>query len=132
MKKKVILLLLSTIMSLSLIACGDIIVDDANDEVSQQLQKDYDFYSESIDVLKAGMELDTEHANAVFKTLIDVGLDEEITYCFDEKDCYKVWWGLEKVDVYLSDGTVEKIVDGEKLLYSTTETFLNKIGRASL
>ncbi len=97
---------------------SDVIVEDTE---SVQLAQDYAFYTESVDKLKSDMNLDTPQANAVFKLLIEVGLNEEIDYCFDEDGFYKVWWGGHRFDVYLSDGSVEKIMDGDDQLYPGAE-----------
>lgn len=89
--------------------------------VSEYASK-YDFYADSVEKLKDDMDLSDEEADKVFGALLEVGLDEEITYCFDEKDdsdnpYFKVWWGLNKVDVYLKDNAVDKILDGDEILY---------------
>lgn len=116
MKKTFSLLLICSALCI-LTACG-ILVSES--ETSKQLAESYDFYSDSIDVLKEDMELDTEKANAVFEALVTVGLDEKITYCFDKDGFYKVWWGLTAVDVYLSDGVVEKIMNGNLQIYPSS------------
>ncbi len=82
----------------------------------------YDFYADSIEVLKDDMEITDEEADKVFGALIEIGLDEEITYCFNETDdndnqYFKVWWGLNKVDVYLKDNAIDKILDNDEILY---------------
>lgn len=97
---------------------SDVIVEDTE---SVQLAQDYTFYTESVSKLENDMNLDPSQANAVFKALLEVGLNEEISYCFDEDGFYKVWWGLNSVDVYLSEGLVEKIMDGDKQLYPSAE-----------
>lgn len=125
MKKTFLLLLICSALCI-LTACN-VLVDKSEEEseTSKQLAESYGFYSDSIEVLKEDMELDTEKANAVFQTLVTVGLDEKITYCFDEDEFYKVWWGLTSVDVYLSDNVVEKIFDGDNQLYPTPENDLH-------
>lgn len=119
--KKLLLLLLSTIMIIS--CCGCIEEEDpatADAERSQQFSESYDFYNDSIDVLKEKMELNTLQANSVFEILVDIGVDEKINYCFAKDDYYDVWAGLRKMQVYLSDGSVEKILQDETELYPTT------------
>lgn len=121
MKKKVLILAFCS-LALYLSACGEgssgTTVEDTE---SAQLAQDYAFYGDSVDKLEDGMNLGTSQANGVFKVLIDVGLDEEISYCFDKDEFYKVWWGSNNVDVYLADGTVEKIMDGDKQLYPISD-----------
>lgn len=99
--------------------------------VSEYASK-YDFYTESVEKLKDDMELTDEEADKVFGALLEVGLDEEITYCFDEKDdsdnpYFKVWWGLNKVDVYLKDNAVDRIMDDNEQLFPTIPTTNNKL-----
>ena len=84
---------------------------------STKLAETYDFYEESITILENDMNIDTEKANSVFEALIEVGLDEKITYCYDRDDYFKVWWGLTSVDVYLSDGAVDKIMNEDEQIY---------------
>ncbi len=89
--------------------------------VSEYASK-YDFYADSIEKLKDDMELTDEEADKVFGALLEVGLDEEITYCFDEKDdsgnqYFKVWWGLNNVDVYLKDNAVDRILEDDEVIY---------------
>lgn len=89
--------------------------------VSEYASK-YDFYADSIEILKDDMELTNEEADKVFGVLLEVGLDEEVTYCFDEKDdsgnqYFKVWWGLEYVNVYLRNNIVDKILDRDVVIY---------------
>lgn len=118
MKRK-LLLLLSCVLLFSITACTSSDSGDKDEERSTQLQETYDFYADSIETLEKEMKLDTKKANDVFEILIDIGLDEEISYCFEENDFYKVWWGLNKVNVYLTNGSVQKITDEDKLLYSS-------------
>lgn len=62
-----------------------------------EYESKYDFYADSIEVLKDDMELTNEEADKVFGTLLEVGLDEKIKYCFDtvdnESEYFEVWWG---------------------------------------
>lgn len=90
----------------------------------------YDFYADSLDVLKDDMELTDEEADKVFGALIEIGLDEEITYCFNKADdndnqYFNVWWGLNKVDVYLKNNLVDKIIDNGKQIYPESKEHLN-------
>lgn len=118
MKKKSILALF--IAFITLVGCGN--AEDSSstiveDTESAQLDEQYAFYDDCVNKLENDMNLNTSQANAVFNTLIEVGLDEEISYCFDKDSFYKVWWGSNNVDVYLADGMVEKIMDRDKQLY---------------
>lgn len=86
-----------------------------------EYESKYDFYADSIEVLKDDMELTNEEADKVFGTLLEVGLDEKIKYCFDtvdnESEYFEVWWGLTRIDVYLKDSAVDKILDDDQVLY---------------
>lgn len=128
MKKK-ILLLLSCALLLSVTACtsndSGTSTEDKDEERTAQLQETYDFYAESIDRLEKEMKLDTKKANDVFEILISIGLNEEVSYCFEEDGFYKVWWGLNKVNVYLIDGSVQKIMDEDKQIYPSENKPLN-------
>lgn len=138
MKKKIIAITLTSTMAICcfglsgcLVSKTDSSVTSASSFVSEYASK-YDFYADSVKKLKDDMELTDEEADKVFGTLIEVGLDKEISYCFDEKDdkgnqYYKVWWGTNKFDVYLKNNTVEKIMDNGEQLFpaSSTSNILN-------
>ncbi len=85
------------------------------DPVTINLSSKYDFYFESIEVLMDEMEIDLDSANTIFQALIDIDLDEEISYCFDDSidaEHYTIWWGLTRVEAYITDdGTLKKITD---------------------
>lgn len=119
MKKKLLLLLLLVgLMCISLCACES--DEDADATRSNELSEKYEFYDDSISTIRGEMELTTKQANSVFETLIEVGLDEEVNHCFSNKDeFYDVWWGLTKVQVYLTDGAVSKITAEDFELYPT-------------
>ena len=124
MKKKLLLVFMSCTLLFTFVGCSstdtktDVSAsEEAEDALSGKLRKSYDFYDDSIEEIKKNMELDTEKANAVFETLIEIGLDDKITYCFSEDEYFKVWWGLKKVNVYLSGGVVEKILEGDTQIY---------------
>lgn len=124
MKKKIIAIALicaSTISFLNLSGCIVEKTDSSSSFVSEYASK-FDFYTDSVKILKDKMELSDEEADKVFGTLLEVGLDEEISYCFDETDdsdnqYFKVWWGLNYVNVYLKDKSVEKILDRNIVIY---------------
>lgn len=131
MKKKIIAIALICSFAVGCIGLSSCTTSDVSNSatsgnskssfVSEYASK-YDFYADSVEKLKDDMELTNEEADKVFGVLLEVGLDEEITYCFDEKDdsdnpYFKVWWGLNKVDVYLKDNAVDKILDGDEILY---------------
>lgn len=124
MKKKIIaiaLICMSTVSCLNLSGCLVEKSDNSSSFVSEYASK-YDFYADSVETLIDDMELTDEEADKVFSVLLEVGLDEEITYCFDEKDdsgnpYFKVWWGLNHVNVYLKNNIVDKILDNDVVIY---------------
>lgn len=123
MKKKIIAIVLICISAISCLNLSGCLVDksDSSSFISEFASK-YDFYADSIEILKDDMELTDEEADKVFGVLLEVGLDEEITYCFDGTDdegnaYYKVWWGLNHVNVYLKDNVVDKILDRDIVIY---------------
>ena len=131
MKKKIIAIALICSFAVGCIGLSGCTTSDVSNSatsgnskssfVSEYASK-YDFYADSVEKLKDDMELTNEEADKVFGVLLEVGLDEEITYCFDEKDesdnqYFKVWWGLNKVNVYLENNTVSMIFDGDKIIY---------------
>lgn len=106
-------------MIMSLSACESSSDNSESQSINSELNEKYDFYSDSVSVLKDNMNISSSQADSVFEILISIGLDEKITYCFDETDYYKVWWGLTSVDVYITDGNIQKIMNGNKQLYSS-------------
>lgn len=131
MKKKIIAIALISTMAISCLNLSGCLVSktdssatsdsSASSFVSEYASK-YDFYADSVEKLKDDMELTDEEADKVFGALIEVGLDKEISYCFDEKDdndnpYFKVWWGTNKVDVYLKDNAVDKILEDDEIIY---------------
>lgn len=123
MKKKIIAIVLICISAISCLNLSGCLVDksDSSSFISEFASK-YDFYADSIEILKDDMELTDEEADKVFGVLLEIGLDEEITYCFDDTDdkgnaYYKVWWGLNHVNVYLKNNVVDKILNRDVVIY---------------
>lgn len=135
MKKKIIIIALICTLASGCISISGCTTNQASSSTTEssfvsEYSAQYDFYSDSVEKLKDEMELTDEEADKVFGALLEVGLDEEISYCFDEKDdndnpYFKVWWGSNKVDVYLKDNAVEKIFDGDKPIYPQSNEKLN-------
>lgn len=97
------------------------IATSENSFVSKYASK-YNFYDDSIKVLKDDMKLTDEEADKVFGILLQVGLNEEISFCFDKTDeqdntYYEVWWGFNEVDVYLQNNIIDKILDRDVVIY---------------
>lgn len=128
MKKKIIAIALICVSILSCLNLSGCLVDKSDNSSSfvSEYESKYDFYSDSVKVLKDDMELTDGEADKVFGALIKIGLDEEITYCFDSTDdedstYYKVWWGLSHVNVYLKNNIVDKIIDRNAVIYENGE-----------
>jgi hypothetical protein len=122
LKRKLIIGIISAALIMSLSACESSSDNSESQSINSELSKKYDFYSDSVSILKDNMNITSSQADSVFETLISIGLDDKITYCFDEKDYYKVWWGLKYVNVYMKNGIVEKILDRSTQVYPTTES----------
>lgn len=125
MKKKIIAIALICSFTVGCIGLSGCVESSStvseNSFVSAYASK-YNFYNNSIEVLKDDMNLTDEEADKVFGVLLQVGLDEEISFCFDKKDeqdntYYEVWWGFYDVDVYLKNNVVDKIFDGKFVIY---------------
>lgn len=128
MKKKIIAIVLTSTMAICCFGLSGCLVSKTDSSVTSESSftseyaSKYDFYVDSVKKLKDNMELTDEEADKVFGVLIEAGLDEEITYCFDEQDdsgnpYFKVWWGTNKVNVYLENNTVSMIYDGDNIIY---------------
>ena len=121
MKKKIIAIALicaSTISFLNLSGCIVEKTDSSSSFVSEYASK-YDFYADSINVLKDDMKLTDEEADKAFVILIECGIDEEITYCLEKEDdnhnkYFKVHYGLDYLNVYLKDNVIEKVLDSNE------------------
>ncbi len=124
MKKKIIAVVLICTLASGCISISGCTTNQASSTTPEssfvsEYSAQYDFYSDSIEKLKDEMELTDEEADKVFGVLLEVGMDEEISYCFDETDdsdnqYFNVWWGLNNVDVYLKDNIVEKVLDSNE------------------
>ena len=124
MKKRVVLLLLSSILSIGILGCSNTSTADSaksKEDFKSEIASQYDFYDDSVAVLKKEMEVNSEQADSIFQILVSVGMDEKITYCFDKDEFFKVWWGSNSVDMYAEDGIVEKIMDGSNQLYPSSD-----------
>lgn len=108
--------------------CGVVKVDEQTEDtlqaatatqetINSELAEKYDFYQETIEKIIEEMEVTQEQADKIFSILIECGMDKKVSYIFDEDKYYKVWWGLTKTEVYLKDGEVEKVLDGDVQLY---------------
>lgn len=124
MKKRVVLLLLSSILSICMLGCSNTSTADSSkskEDFKSEVASQYDFYDESVAVLKKEMDVNSEQADSIFQILVSIGMDEKITYCFDKDEFFKVWWGSNSVDMYAKDGIVEKIMDGSNQLYPSSD-----------
>lgn len=128
MKKKIVLLLLSGILSIGMLGCSNTSTaenQESKKDFKSEIASQYDFYDDSVAVLEKEMNVNAEQADAIFQILVSVGMDEKITYCFDKDGYFKVWWGSDSVDMYVKDGAVEKILDGSDQLYPSSDNMSN-------
>ncbi len=124
LKRKLIIGIISVALIMSLSACESSSDNSESQSINSELSKKYDFYSDSVSILKDNMNITNSQADSVFETLISIGLDKKITYCFDETDYYKVWWGSTSVDVYMNDGNIKKILKGNEQLYPSDSSLV--------
>lgn len=72
--KRVLSLLLAAGLALSLCVCGDVLVD-LDTPKSGELSAQYDFYPDSMNTIRADMQIRPEQADDVFIALVSCGLD---------------------------------------------------------
>lgn len=110
-------LVLATVLALSLAGCGDVLVD-LNTPKSEELTAQYDFYPDSMNTIRADMQITPEQADEVFIALVSCGLDGKIGTISETNGVYKVRWGANTLEVTMnSDGTVSEISNGKDILY---------------
>lgn len=115
--KKILSLALSTLLVLSLSACGGVLVD-LDTPKSGELSAQYDFYPDSMNTIRADMQITPEQADDVFIALVSCGLDGKISTVSGKDGVYKVRWGANTLEVTMNgDGTVSQISDGKNILY---------------
>ena len=79
----------------------------------------------SVDMLVEHMELDETAAIGVLETLASLGLDERIEHVYKAEDkdgnaFYKVWFGLNLLNVYLDGNNVSKVYKYGEQIYPQT------------
>ena len=115
--KRFLSLVLAAGLALSLCACGDVLVD-LDTPKSGELSAQYDFYPDSMNTIRADMQITPEQADDVFIALVSCGLDGKISTVSDTDGVYKVRWGTNTLEVKMNDdGTVSEISDGKNILY---------------
>lgn len=115
--KKIVALALAAVLSLSLAGCGDVLVD-LDTPKSEELTAQYDFYPDSMNTIRAEMQITPEQADEVFIALVSCGLDGKISTVSESGGAYKVRWGTNSLEVTMNDdGTVAEIGDGKDVLY---------------
>jgi hypothetical protein len=115
--KRVLSLILAAGLALSLSACGDVLVD-LDTPKSSELSAQYDFYPDSMNTIRADMQITPEQADDVFIALVSCGLDGKISTVSETDGVYKVRWGTNTLEVMMNDdGTISEISDGKDVLY---------------
>lgn len=110
-------LVLAVVLALSLAGCGGVLVD-LDTPKSEELTAQYDFYPDSMNTIRADMQITPEQADEVFIALVSCGLDGKIGTISETDGVYKVRWGTNTLDVTMnSDGTVSEISNGKDVLY---------------
>ena len=104
--KKIVALALAAVLSLSLAGCGDVLVN-LDTPKSEELTAQYDFYPDSMNTIRAEMQITPEQADEVFIALVSCGLDGKINTVSESDGAYKVRWGTNSLEVTMNDdGTV--------------------------
>lgn len=115
--KKLLAFTLAAALSLSLAACGNVLVD-LDTPKSGELSAQYDFYPDSMNTIRAEMQITPEQADEVFIALVSCGLDGKINTVSESDGTYKVRWGTNSLEVTMNgDGTVAEIGNGKDVLY---------------
>lgn len=115
--KKLLAFTLAAALSLSLAACGNVLVD-LDTPKSGELSAQYGFYPDSMNTIRAEMQITPEQADEVFIALVSCGLDGKINTVSENDGAYKVRWGTNSLEVTMNDdGTVAEIGNGKDVLY---------------
>lgn len=114
--KKVLSLIVASVLAVSLAGCGDVLVD-LDTPKAEELSGQYDFYPDSMNTIRADMGVTPEQADEIFIVLVSCGLDEKITSIFENSGVYTVNFGGNSLDVTLTDGVVETVCSGRDTLY---------------
>lgn len=117
MKKKIIAVIL-----MCMIASSCMSLSGCNSTSDNEYYSKYDFYADSVDMLKKKMDLEESEATDVFGVLIEIGLDENINACtlLDDMygdEYYAVGWGTDYAKVYLKADSVDRIIKDDFVVY---------------
>lgn len=117
--------------------------DNNTDKTSQEsttttLSKyaDNEYYTNAIETLENNIsELTDKQANDIFDVFMKCKIvNDSLNYVFDEKDSYKIWFGIDSYNMYLNkDMIVSKITNYDdtviyedgKVVEETTTTTIN-------
>lgn len=115
--KKFLAFALSAVLSLPFVGCGGVLVD-LDTPKSEELSAQYGFYSDSMNMIRADMDITPSQADEVFIALVACGLDGKISTISERDGVYIVRWGVNTLEVTMNnDGTVAEIGDGKNVLY---------------
>lgn len=114
--KRFLALIVAALLAVSLSGCGDTLVD-LDTPKSEELTAQYDFYPDSMNTIRADMQITPEQADEVFIVLTSCGLNEKIASIFENSGVYTVNYGGNSLDVTLSDGVVESVYSDRDMLY---------------
>jgi hypothetical protein len=115
--KKILLFIISLAFCFSFCGCAEVEDSARTNELSEK----YDFYSSSISRIKVETDLGNTAANDIFILLVDnIGIDSYFSIS-EKDDYYKINYGLlHDYKMYLDNGVVSSIYDGDKQLYPAT------------
>ena len=122
MKKRFLAAFLAAGLVLALAGCVD-----TNTPKSAELSEQYEYYSDSANKIRTGMDITPEQADEVFLVLVSCGLNEAVTKITHvwglsgDNGYYAVISGFSTFNVYLIDGTVDRVEGSGKELYPNPE-----------
>ena len=122
--KRIVCLIASVVLALSLTACSGGEVSTAK---SDELKSQYSFYEKSVKEIRQEMKVTPEQADEIFLVLVNnCGLDGAIRsiYTTDNGATYSYYWeGSAKTqEITLEDGVVSKVNFFSEVLYPIEQT----------
>lgn len=91
--KKFLSLAAAVALVASLSGCGGDVLVDLDTPKSQELSSQYEFYPDSMNTIRADMQITPEQADEVFIVLVGCGLNEKIASISESNGVYSVNFG---------------------------------------
>ena len=115
--KKFLSLAAAIALVASLSGCGGDVLVDLDTPKSQELSSQYEFYPDSMNTIRADMQITPEQADEVFIVLVGCGLNEKIASISESNGVYSVNFGVDSLDVTLTNGAVDTVYSGPDMVY---------------